>query len=150
MGEFELDKNTTLSLLKDLVFPLKDLIISIISNQYTYNVLVSVHEHDGLYPNGLSVDEEILELFHLNMVEQNATVKQIVRYLSNIDYIRLTVDANSFNNNREIIIDVKFSTFGYSVSGLNGFYKFGELPLEEDLISLVSNKTKIISDEYKR
>ena len=144
MGEFELDKNTTLSLLKDLVFPLKDLIISIISNQYTYNVLVSVHEHDGLYPNGLSVDEEILELFHLNMVEQNATVKQIVRYLSNIDYIRLTVDANSFNNNREIIIDVKFSTFGYSVSGLIGFYRFGELPLEEDLISLVSNKTKII------
>lgn len=40
MDKYELDINITLSVLKDLVFPIKDLILSKVENGYTYNVLV--------------------------------------------------------------------------------------------------------------
>ena len=142
MDKFELDKNITLSVLKDLVFPLKDLILSKVENGYAYNVLVSLHEHNCIYPGGFPVDENVLELLHTQDFGQNATVRLIVRYLSNIDFIRIYVNVKSFNISKEIVIDTKFSSFGYSVSGLNGFYKFGELPLKEDLDLLVSSKTK--------
>lgn len=142
MDKFVLDKNITLSVLKDLVFPLKDLILSKVENGYAYNVLVSLHEHNGIYPGGFPVDENVLELLHTQDFGQNATTRQIARYLSNIDYIRINVNMDSFNISKTIVIDIKFSSFGYSILGLSGLYKYGELPLEEDLVSLVLNKTK--------
>ena len=88
------------------------------------------------------VDENVLELLHTQDFGQNATTRQIARYLSNIDYIRINVNMDSFNISKTIVIDIKFSSFGYSILGLSGLYKYGELPLEEDLVSLVLNKTK--------
>lgn len=134
MNEFK--KDMVLTVLRDFIFPLKELLIQADINSRC-NIMVALHERNGIHPNGLLINENIFDIQNVEEDYQNATVKLIIRYLCNIDFICLSV--NMRNGHKTDSINVQFDSEIYTIPKLRKNFKYGELPSTIDVNSLISD-----------
>lgn len=127
-----------LTLLRDFIFPLKDSLVQADKNSIC-EFMVSLHEQNESYPNGLTINERIFEIQKIDEEHYNSVANQIFRYLCNIEIIRLEVDIRLGELHKTDSIEVKFAPDVYIISKLNKSFKYGELPSADDVESLISD-----------
>ena len=138
MSYSEINKNTALILLKNFIFPLKNL-LSESDTDTICDFMVSIHETNGFQQNGFLVNESIFEVQNIREEYCNDTVKLINRYLCNIEFIRLSVEMRLRDIHKAYTVVVKFSTNEYTISKLSKTFKHEELPSTDDIDYLVSD-----------
>lgn len=146
MCSAELNKERALAILKNFVFPLKSLFVLADKKSFC-SFLISLHERNGIYPSGISINESIFEIKNIGPDQQSDTIKVIDRYLYNIEYIRLSVDITLRNNHKTEVIEILFKEDRYIVVKLAKSFKYEEQPTNMDIDTLVSDFKKIISIE---
>ena len=138
MSYSDINKDTALILLRNFIFPLKNL-LSEFDTDSICEFMVSIHEINGLQPNGFLVNESIFEIQNIREGSCNATAKLINRYLCNIEFIRISAEMRLRDIHKAYIVEVKFSTNEYTISKISKTFKHEELPSSDDIDYLVSD-----------
>lgn len=149
MNISDLNKERAFRLLREFLFPLRTLIVTMGKGSIS-QAIVSLHEVNDQHQNGFPVLEEILELQCTDINPRFSTANMIIRRLEKIEFISFEISLNKLKEYAEYKFCVNFSPEGYSVTKLNKTYPYNDLPSKEDIEFLVSEFKSVLTTFNER
>ena len=141
MDIFEQNKEQALAIMKQFVFPVKKCFEKNMEDS-DCTINVSLHEKNGMSIGGLPANEQMFEITKVSNRSRN--IEMYEQYLSNIDFIEIDSYRQTKGKGKRYTLQIKFSTQGYVVTGLNKEYEYGNFPNESDINFLLSEFKRVI------
>ncbi len=140
-----------IELLKNVVFPIKEKCVKFIECQCDvseHQVYISLHETNGICVGGLAINKDVLYI--PNVKTENSNVKQIKRYLLNLEYIKINILGTHQRRGFSYQCIFFCESGGYRINLLNKFFRYDEYPNEQDFNYIINEIEKIIEKEISR
>ena len=136
-----------ISLLRNVVFPIKEKYESLIqhNNISDYQVYVSLHEKNGIHVGGLPINENYLDISNIDVDNQN--VKQFKHYLLNLEYIKINIYGTI--RRRDLCCPCVFycELNGYNIDVLNKSFSYDDYPDVQEVNYIMSKFKKKWSEK---
>ena len=101
-------------------------------------VYVSLHEKNGIHVGGLPIDKYVIDIPNIEVQNINPNVKQIIHYLSNLEYIRINIYGEIQRQYFCCPCVFYCDLHQYSIDVLNKCFSYGKFPNEQEMDFIVS------------